>query len=666
MVDSELFSRNLVLFQQRFPELTAQLTSRVPQAQLLSVGADDWDITCHGVRLYGMGAKAYAERQLDVRDVRIWQNLRVGSLLPQYIDRTGKDFYEFLLSNLAEMGLNETSLMERPLREQSYHVISLGLGLGVHLPLLQEKTQCRSLVVVESDLDRILCSLQVLDWQALLDSLDHFAIVWSSKQTQAIAQVQAAVIDAGPALLDGTRLLLHYADTYHANVGNGFSADAEAVCRGLGFMDDDVRMVRNTFLNLKNPEVRLWQQCAKPREWPVMVVGSGPSLDDMIEDVRRNAPHALVVAAGTAVPALLRYGIQPDFCTVLENGPEQYALSADTAERYPEQLRRIVLLGSSTIDPRLPPLFDRSVLALRPGLASALMFERDGRYHCPDIGPTVTNTALSLFLASGFDDVVLFGADLGAKVPEQHHSRASQWMDGTVTSEMTAFKPSDMTTEVRGNFGGRIFCHYIFNWARMTMEAVLAEHGRVGAQAGHGMAMRRAQIRNCSDGALIKGAHPYLAKKLNFPSLSTTKAEAVADFLADFHPYSHADMVQAWNTQRLYGQLDDLQQHLETAIQGKGLFQPTDSLETALRTFPPNAARRFLHGTLQMQAIMLYAVLNRIAETERELLTAKGATELCRNITTYTQELKEFIADLDAGRINGPWLRTPSGAISEH
>ncbi len=644
MVDDGLFSRNLTLFRRHFPALAAQLETWESQAKLVPVGDDDWDISRHGVRLYGMGAKAYARQQLDNPDPACYRALHTDRLLPSYADRTGREFHRFIHQQIAE---DDATLMARPLSSQAYHVVSLGLGLGLHLSPLQEMTQCRSLVVVETDLDHLFYSLHVTDWQALFDRLDHLALVTTPQRDHAIAAIQAAVAQA-PSLLDGTRLLLHTPSIDHAAIGNGFAADAEAVCRGLGFMDDDVRMVRNSYLNLKNPAVVLWQHSRRSRDWPVMIVGSGPSLDGMIDDVRRNAPHALVVAAGTATPTLLRHGIVPDFCTFLENVAWQYDEIQLYADEFPEEFKQIILLAPDTIDPRIPPLFHRAVLAMRPGLASERLFGTEA-LRAPNIGPTVANTALSLFLGAHFRTLIFFGLDMGARDATRHHAATAPQMRGEI-----ALSSQSMSIPVRGNLGGTVLSSYDLQWTRTVLEETLAH------------AVPPPQVRNCSDGARIKGAQPCLAKKLMLEAPPTTKAEAIADVLKEFKPYNPQDFDRAWDPQRLETQLTALGDQLAASLCADGPFQPVAALEAALRTAANDTARQFLRGSLQMQMIMLNTALNHLSAAERQHLATEAVDEFRRNIKTYTDALKSFIRDLDAGCRNGPWLRSPAGEISEH
>ena len=644
MVDDGLFSRNLTLFRQCFPALAVQLERWEPQARLVPIGDDDWDISRHGVRLYGMGAKAYARQQLDNPDPTCYRALHTDHLLPGYADRTGREFHRFIHQQIAE---DEATLMAHPLSSQAYHVVSLGLGLGLHLLPLLEMTACRSLVVVETNLDYIALSLHVTDWQAVFDHLDHVNLVTTPQQDQAITAIQAAIARA-PSLLDGTRLLLHYPSVDHAAIGNGFTADAEAVCRGLGFMDDDVRMVRNSYLNLKNPAVVLWQHSRQSRDWPVMIVGSGPSLDGMIDDVRRNAPHALVVAAGTATPTLLRHGIVPDFCTFLENVAWQYDELRLYADEFPKEFKQIILLAPDTIDPRIPPLFDRAILAFRPGLASERLFGSDA-LRAPNIGPTVANTALSLFLGSHYREFLFFGLDMGARDASRHHATAAPQMRGEI-----ALSSQSMSIPVRGNLGGTVLSSYDLQWTRAALEEALAH------------AVPPPQVRNCSDGARIKGTQPCLAKKLTLAAPPTTKAEAIAAVLNEFKPYNPQDFKQAWNPVRLEAQLTALGDHLETSLCADGPFQPVAALEAALRTAANDTARQFLRGSLQMQMIMLHVALNHLAPEQQTRLAHAATAEFRRNIHTYINELIGFIHDLDAGQINGPWLRSPAGEISEH
>ena len=56
----------------------------------------------------------------------------------------------------------------------------------------------------------------------------------------------------------------------------------------------------------------------KYRNHPALMVSAGPSLDDAIPFLERMHKHALLTCVDTAIPVLLRYGIQPDYVFSLD------------------------------------------------------------------------------------------------------------------------------------------------------------------------------------------------------------------------------------------------------------------------------------------------------------------------------------------------------------
>ena len=648
-----LYQHNMALFAQRFPATFERLRT-LPQVHstLIQVGDDDWDVEFQGIALYEGGGKAYARQQCERYDHTDWLPLRVNSMI---LDGATQTFFDRSMDILAPLGLDQHNLTERPLRHNAYHIVSFGLGLGLHLQTVMDVTDCRVLVVVENNLEFIHHSLRVLDWHALLKDADARGVIIGLEipaDTQTtLLRLQSGLRQMGGSLLDGTRLLLHYPTPSLQSLARAFRDSAQGVFTGLGFMDDNVRMVRNSTLNLRRDHCRIWHKAATARDWPVIVVGSGPSLDGMIDDLRRNAPHALVVAAGTAVPVLLRNGIMPDFCTIMENGPNDFDLFSRYSQQWPDLVRKIVLLGSCTIDPRLLDLFDQAVLVMRPDLASTPLYCQGPEQLPLSIGPTVTNMALSLFLESGYEDLILFGVDMGARDATRHHASDAPYGAGQMS-----FPSDTMTITVRGNFGGKVVCHQVFDWARDMMEGVI-----LLKKTPH------TRIRNCSDGALIKGTQPCLAKKLTLAAPATDKATAVAAFLKDFRPYGHDVLNRAWNKDRLIAEQRDLQQRLLQGLDGDSDYSPMQEMERILTLWDvrQTPALHFMRGTILMEQIVLNYIRNRLTPDEKERVWPALITLLRDDIHAMSDHLVGFITDLDAGQIKGPWLRTAQGEPSE-
>ena len=108
---------------------------------------------------------------------------------------------------------------------------------------------------------------------------------------------------------------------------------------------------------------------------PVVLVASGPSLDNQLPWLSKNQHHLNIVAAGSSLGSLLRAGVRPQSAVFLERGAEVYADLCDLlADGY--DLDGITAIVSSTIDPRVPQIFSSSVFYHRPVAAASCFIFR--------------------------------------------------------------------------------------------------------------------------------------------------------------------------------------------------------------------------------------------------------------------------------------------------
>jgi hypothetical protein len=447
---------------------------------------------------------------------------------------------------------------------------------------------------------------------------------------------------SNPTLIDGTLLYLHYPNPDYTQLYRRMLKDVDLALAGLGFMTDDIRMVRNSYLCLKDDRSRMFRASEAPQDWPVIIVGSGPSLDQTIDDLKRNADRAVIIACGTALPALLRHGVRPDLFTILENTPAIYDYLKAADESW--GLDGITLIASTTVDPRVPAMFGDSVLFLRSGLASHPMFNLDPAMTLEWVQPTVTNTGLATALGFGFRTVYLFGVDLGSREPARHHSAASPYhADGL---EFTA----TLDVGLPGNFGGTVYASHVFLWACDAFEQAISVH------------RRSVQVINCSDGIFIRGTTPKLARTLTLPAPATPKAEVLRRIVGSLEPFGAERFRAAWSLERLVAEQtelrDALKASLDDAEDGRALLARLMPLMLRPGARP---AHHFIRGTLmQMMIVVGYYVL-RTRPENAQAMTDLARRLLAEEIDRLTEVILGFLADLESGATVGPWLCDPKG-----
>jgi len=162
----------------------------------------------------------------------------------------------------------------------------------------------------------------------------------------------------------------------------------------------------------------------KVRRLPLFIVGNGPSLDNNIEIVKAYRKQILVVSCGTALQALHRYGITPDFHAEVE----QCRATFDWTSRVndPEYLKSITLVSVNGIHPDTCNIFKEALFGFKAGessCSSAISIFGKERFSLLNKAyPTVTNLAVNFFLKLGFTNLYLLGVDLGFVDYNMHSS----------------------------------------------------------------------------------------------------------------------------------------------------------------------------------------------------------------------------------------------------
>ena len=199
--------------------------------------------------------------------------------------------------------------------------------------------------------------------------------------------------------------------TFNLSFLNGVRAKSGGPCV------DEFMMMLHTKFNLARDDVRLLSLPEQPISTPVIVCGSGPSLDSSLDELCRLEKNCILVSAGSSLATLLRAGIRPHFHVHVERG-----YSGQLKRIYQELLDEcgledfgeIIAILPSSIDPDLPSLYKRCVMYGRsaqtpvrawPSLKSAVLRHE---------GPECLSAAFAFAMHLKPKQVYLFGCDLGA------------------------------------------------------------------------------------------------------------------------------------------------------------------------------------------------------------------------------------------------------------
>ena len=535
----EFFEKNLGVFKKLAPWLYDELSKiGEPHSRLIEDEDGGLDVEFQGTRLYGKGHIRYAEEQVAA----YWNNPhRVTSCPPQSatLDRVAGQFTFNVMRRAVDAGMKFTPL---PLGRECFYLTVFGIGLGAHITSLAEETKCRGLILVEPNLEFLYHSLFTLDWEELTQSFSKtgkfLAVLGGTNPLHIAHDIRNFIRSRCPCFLDGAMTFFHYKGSVLEMAHKRFQTDISLVLTGLGFFDDDIKMVRNSFENLKNYKGYIYRRTTKPRPLPVFIIGCGPSLDPALDVIRKHKDKAVLLSCGTAFGPLLANGIVPDFHLEMENGELTYDLLS--AKAAAQDIGDICLVASSTVDPRVAPLFKKTVFFFRQVLASWSIFGLGQDTSLSEPGPTVTNAGLSFAQELGFREFYFFGMDYGARDQAQHHAKDSEYRPGGKVKFVQGF---NMTRP--GNLGGMVHTNEIFMWARDTVERSIRQF------------RRGATYYNCSDGMTIEGAVPKIPKAVSL-SDGPDKATVLENLLGDLIQYDRAQFEKSWGAEDWAASVEDL------------------------------------------------------------------------------------------------------------
>ena len=648
-LDRNFFDRNLAAFARHVPAIHRRLSTITrPHSRLLVSNRGNFDIEFGGVRLYGMGAREAARRRVDDFFKAPSTRTRFGILPPgsANLDKyANAATYAAVRRATTETGIQFAKHPTFP----CFHVVVMGIGLAEQLPLLVEKTDCHHIVLIEPNIEFLHHSLYTFDWQKFIRNVVADGRVLSFDQNATAKDISVGVRNqmryVNTAFIDGTFVYKSYQNSMLEAAAQEMAADSNLFMTGLGFLEDEIDMVRNTYRNLKDYIGKYFHRKKSACPLPAFVIASGPSLDNDLAFLRENAGRAIVISCGTSIRILLRNGIVPDFHMEMENVPAVTDLMNRLAASF--ALKDSILIASSTVDPGVKPHFDRVVFYFRAGLASFALFAPSDETNMPQGLPTVSNLGLSFAQQIGCRTIYLFGVDLGARDPKKHHAKDAPYNAGELEFNTVIDEP------VPGNLGGTVYSEMIYLWSRDTMQDVIRHEGP------------HLNYYNCSDGVRILGTTPRLSRTISLPTVSDKK-KIVAEILARFDDYTPEMFAKSWANRNVVLDVRAFQKKLlecclplrraGTAKRRQSPRIELDYMHRVVRELIPSTETtpeiHFYRGSTFLTMIGLHYYLTRVHNpTKRRAMERIVREEFITVISNIADRIVEFYRELDPEKI---------------
>ncbi len=491
------FRNNMRFFKKNFPAIYEAI-KRVPKDRYELIEQNGkLNVKIDGRLLYPENYEEEVKKRVgEFLKSEVEKFSLTSSKPPKYYDKPLQEIY---LNRVVEEfdGLNGENVAKIENMPILYHLIIYGLGLGFHIrELLEGAENIENVVIVERDPAFLSASSYAVDWEEIFKNR-RVDFVFDSDPKRAALKTMGALQSVNETFTYRLFFYIHY--------DAGDLSDYKEELKNIiyeenfkwGFFDDEVVSLKQTLKNIKK-RVPVYIPTRKiEHKVPLFVVASGPSLERDVEFIKENRDRAVIFSCGTALRPLLKNGIVPDFEIVIERMRHTYEALLDNAT--PQELKQIKIVGVNPMYPEVYDLGQKSFMMARyPDSAASLFYEYLNIEKIPFMTPTVTNMALALGISLGFEEIYLFGTDMGFKDLKRHHTP-----DSVYYKKDSQFKTDAMEVykQVEPNFGEEpVNTTMIFEMARKSLERLIAMH--------------EATIYNTADGAKIEGAIPKRTQEI--------------------------------------------------------------------------------------------------------------------------------------------------------
>jgi hypothetical protein len=548
---------NRAFFSQKFPSVAARVAQAAGQSSVVMAGEEARDIRLGDQNLYSGDSRAFAADQVRAfldKPLRVFMNrVDAGGLVSPICVRLVTNLAQHLLAD------GQEELTTYPTDNPTFLVV-LGVGLGHHLEELARRTEARWLVIVEPMVGFIEHSFRAVNWPALVEEFEA-----RGGQVHVITDIDPSAIASGIvrfmdqqgiAFADGAWVFTHYPLWSFAEARKRLHEAIEFAFVNRGFFEDELKMMTNAVENFERSEFRLLEgrpRLARPEM--AVLVGAGPSLDESLPTLRRIRDRVVVFSCGTALRPLLRGGIVPDFHCELENVPEVHDVIRDATQF--GDLKRITLVASATVDPRVPDFFGPKVFFFREAVSSTEILGRAYR-PLPGAAPTCVNLGLAAAAFLGFMKFALFGTDCGARSGGKVHAA------GTVYHDLGAFQHRESLRqgqiELEGNFGGVVMTDWVYDACRLMLAGAIRYF--------------HFDVVNCSDGAIIPGAKPCVPESLEVPGTPVDRGCVMRETLEGMRRFAPGEILAGGDLGAVREQVGDLGREFDAVMQELDATEP--------------------------------------------------------------------------------------------
>ena len=352
------------------------------------------------------------------------------------------------------------------------YFLIFGIGTGQHIEKLIENCAIKNLVIMDVNYSFLKVSMHIIDWHKILVYFDKKGCSITFKTSSDPRILAHSVINElfaqFPHFISFTPFYTHYQSDFFKKLRNEFEIKIRLALQGLGFYDDELMSLKYTLTNIQHTTIPIFKGGTKlPKDSSVFVIAAGPSIDDDIEYIKKFKDQVVIISSGTALRILIENDIIPDYHLETERTYSKYVGLSDMGveKKYFDQ---ITFIGLNVIHPEVWTLFkNKKIFCRENDCGSSIMPDIPRLDHC---NPTATNGALSFASELGFDNIYLFGTDVGYWDENNHHSKDTAYYDKDCKKHYN-MRLFTTTRKLKSNFRDEeILSTEVLFWCKQRME----------------------------------------------------------------------------------------------------------------------------------------------------------------------------------------------------
>ena len=500
-----LFLKNLKFFKNNHKSIY-DLVNHI-KLEHTSIKVDDSgkiELMYHGSPIYGGDAIKFTEDEVnEFCDVYKGGEIRSSTNIPfPGLYSIPRFFQSHMNETILELYHTSKDIDPNTLYHNDKYdfLVVTGIGLGLHISEILDRVEVRNLLIFETDYELLTISLFFTDWEEIYKKQNikegksiTIVSVKSDNKDIEYGSLWNELILRAPHFPFNTVFYNHGRHDKYGGYIRKIKDDQRMFMSLWGHYDDECNQVNHIMHNINNNV--MWIPSKNEFKWdkPVVVCGSGPSLDSRIEQLKSIQKNTYVISAGTSLSVLLNNNIIPDFHIEIESDYNVYT-TFESINR-PLDLKKISLICGIQSSPYIHSLFKDSYSFAKDSLScSDILDPKENRLR--DATPTCVNAALSLALQFEASEVYLFGTDFGFYDVKKHHSVESiynQKDEGSKRIRETSKKDMVQNFKKPGYLGD---C--------LTTDIYYTTKRRIEMSLKYNKTQYKFKTYNCSDGLIVE------------------------------------------------------------------------------------------------------------------------------------------------------------------